>query len=179
LTYYLKYEIKNQAKEQAMLTAAAITEITATIPAISDRAPTANMARAYALGQKYAHIHEDDALDAMTGNESDFYCGTVEDYQNIHIAYLAGRAGTEPPTWQAGWRYGDMPACGQSRNHVTGDLEWGVSMMAVRDCGETGDFLSATFCASGREVRYYAGWLVTHTAGSDGEPLLVACRPIH
>lgn len=93
----------------------------------------------------------------------------------VDKSWEAGFFGRPRLVWCEGWRYGDAPEAGKSYNYRDSRPEPGVSMMAVvTEDGEelgTRDGVSAVFCAAGRSVVRYAGWLVGY--GSDGEPCLL------
>lgn len=95
------------------------------------------------------------------------------------IAMQAGYLGQPMPYKVTGWRYGHIPACGQSRNFADDRLEPGISLMET-DCGlKTQDGISGLFiAASGRPVVRVEGYLNTVATGSDGEPLVFWAKEI-
>jgi len=96
----------------------------------------------------------------------------------LYLFFSAGYYRLPMPSWVKGWRYGEVPASGRSTNFRDGHAEAGVSAMEVTKHGETystQDEVSAMFLTG--EVIEIEGWL-HYKRGSDGEPLLVACREL-
>ena len=71
-----------------------------------------------------------------------------------------------------GYRYGDAPESGYSRNHATGQLEAGVSMAGLGGGYDCSSFAVMGWREAGERKQYYTGTLVLDSTGSDGEPLL-------
>lgn len=138
------------------------------------------MDRAYQAGIKCGEMGEIDYVGF--GHYGQFWESLGESpFQpdaRLDAAFCAGQCGTEMPRKVRGWRYGDIPASGRSYNGRDDEYEAGVSVMAVYGVGETQDHVSALFIADGRPRVEVEGWLVTHTVGGDGEPLLVGCKRI-
>lgn len=105
------------------------------------------------------------------------YAGKVPDWIFLSHApgvfFEAGRLGHDFPAWVTGWRYGNIPECGQSYNYRDNRPEDGVSVMEIDGGEQTQDKISAFFVANGRPVVKVAGYLNPYRRGADGEPLLV------
>jgi hypothetical protein len=91
----------------------------------------------------------------------------------LAVFFKAGRAGREIPVWAWGWRWGDLPESGKSRNWADDRNEPGVSCIHVEgDDWESSSSTFEMFNKKGRTKVYCAGWTVMHARGSDSEPLL-------
>ena len=135
------------------------------------KTPSATMTRAYNLGREYAASGQDLASWMYSLSSDD--CGIVGGESAVLGAFFAaGEHGTAVPSWSRGWRYGQAPASGQSYNYRDQRLEAGISMMSVEGCDYESDGTYAMFNGTGPRVEV-KGWLVTHTRGTDGEPLIV------
>jgi len=129
----------------------------------------------YRLGQKMAIKYNGDEK-IMAWNEGDLGDWLVSyDSELFKIAFFAGFDGKSKPIYAKGWRYGDIPESGCSKNHAENKPEPGVSMMAIET--EEGKiikmdhWLSEAWLAADRQKKiYYDGWYVGN--GSDGEPCL-------
>lgn len=135
---------------------------------------------AYELGQQLRKEY-DDIRDMFLDERAENLIGW--DFNGNRSMFLqAGFYGTEIPTWVRGWRYGNIPAEGRSKNYKDDKMEEGISMMEVTLNGETirtKDEISALFIvADKRKVVECEGWLNTFAKGSDGEPLLFGAKEI-
>jgi len=94
--------------------------------------------------------------------------------------FSAGFCGCDMPVYATGYRYGDIPERGYSENYRDNTLEAGVSVAKLtrnvpRGWGgptETVDKVSLAFIAHRKRIRVQ-GWVMTHTCGADGEPVMV------
>lgn len=90
--------------------------------------------------------------------------------------FMAGGAGNPLPSWETGWRYGQLPEGGRSRNFRDDRFEPGVSLAHLDGVGDTSDGTYRLFNNGGKKVEV-AGWLII-PKGSDGEPILVGAIDI-
>jgi hypothetical protein len=132
------------------------------------------MLEAYATGRAVGikglveYVYSDARNDAFLGEDD-----VLEAFFN------AGLWGTGLPIWTIGWRYGHLPnlhiASGarKSWNFRDQKFEAGVSMMRVAGSDHRPDATYELFNREGKTKVLVEGWLVTHTTGADGEPLMV------
>jgi hypothetical protein len=104
---------------------------------------------------------------------NDFCVDEIEDaieskYRLFFKAGIIGRV----PEWREGYRFGEIPACGNSTNWATGEQEEGVSCVCLNEnkCEET--VYDSIYGLQGIEKIKIAGWYIGGS-GTDGEPLLV------
>lgn len=91
-----------------------------------------------------------------------------------------GIRGWPPPRWVRAWRYGGLPASGQSFNFRDRTTEPGISAAFVEGMDEgvnpgAGKAYGVFF--GDRPVVWMEGFLREDVRGGDGEPLLVGARP--
>jgi len=104
-------------------------------------------------------------------------CDDMLALSHAALAFLnAGMRGADMPRWVTGWRYGEVPEGGRSRNFRDNRYEDGVSMAYVDGLGDTSDGTYRIFNGHGRKVAV-GGWLIA-ARGSDGEPLVVGARAL-
>ena len=95
----------------------------------------------------------------------------------LNFFFECGRQGCEFPEYVSGWRYGTVPAGGQSYNYRDQRPEHGVSVMEVDGVANGSiDKISMMFIAMGRPTVYVEGYLNPYANGSDGEYLLVDAK---
>lgn len=133
----------------------------------------------YNLGKKLANIYK---------NEREAFCdinfmNLIGWDRELSYFFTAGFNNAEIPSWITGWRYGNIPAEGRSKNYKDDTMEEGVSMMEVTKKDgtilATQDLISKLWIESDcRKVVKCEGWLNTWTTGSDGEPLLFSVGEI-
>ncbi len=91
--------------------------------------------------------------------------------------FEAGRQGHPIPAYRTGWRYGDIPVSGQSRNYREEKAEAGVSVMQL-DGDDKVKTLSELRSLTSRPVILVGGYVNPLEVGGDGEPLLLDAERI-
>lgn len=126
---------------------------------------------AYQRGCADRMLHGADAMAAMYADAS----GRYDSYgQDEWSAWRIGFADDELEVIY-GYRYGEIPACGRSRNHATGDMEWGVSLMdTLEGWGCTNMMRMDAIALDDRGIVWIRGYFAG--CGSDGEPLVFAAQ---
>jgi len=102
--------------------------------------------------------------------------GVNFDHFETNVWFEAGREGCKMPQWRTGWRYGDIPEGGRSKNYRDNTLEQGVSLMAID--GQPPIKTLSEFGVKHRPIICVAGWENPLEVGGDGEPLLIGARRI-
>ena len=90
--------------------------------------------------------------------------------------FVLGFNGKEKPVPAEGWRYGEFTDYGDSKNHASGNLESGISLMAVYVKGILKDKASTAselFMPKTKKKFYVKGYWTPDIWGSDGEPLML------
>lgn len=135
---------------------------------------SARMARAWELGQKHkekmGELDRESFYERLPSDELRFIA-SIEDQDPLARAfYESALRGAAQPRYAKGWRYGDAPQNGVSRNHVDDRSELGISMANVEGI----DYQWAPMGSVGN-AKEYEGWLLDPDSfwGSDGEPLMV------
>lgn len=131
---------------------------------------TAKQIAAYDIGKSYkgmtlrraweAEIYGPDRVNAMAPIEA--------------ACFDAGVKGHDMPEYATGWRYGNIPESGYSRNHADNINERGLSVMAIDGEDDHTDGSFEMFAAPRPIVR--VGGFRIGFVGSDGEPLIVGAR---
>ena len=136
----------------------------------TDPTPTPAMTEAYKLGREWHGMDLSELIWSLSYEQSEALTG-----DSVLSAFFdAGYYGTECPSWVVGERFGDIPTDGKSWNYRDDRWEAGVSLVRLSDGSRTTQEIeSMILVAAGRDLVKVAGWLVTHTTGADGEPLVV------
>lgn len=87
-----------------------------------------------------------------------------------------GINGLDGPYYARGYRLGDLPPGNISRNHQTGSLERGVSLMSANGSEPTPNARMFEMMNPGRNRVDLEGWVIG--VGSDGEPIMMNPRII-
>jgi hypothetical protein len=122
----------------------------------------------YDIGKEFKKAGKDD------WDYSKEYASYPEDEQ----WFMMGWKGVDRPIKVEGWRYGEFTDDGRSKNHASGKLEAGISMMAVYSNGvllEEASKASALFLQDKQIVKVY-GYYTPDVYGSDGEPLILMAQ---
>lgn len=93
----------------------------------------------------------------------------------LQVAYNLGCRGIDLSKQPvvSGWRYGQIPDSGLSKNYRDDISERGLSLMEADGADTVADWVSAMYIVSGnRPVVHVTGVLLPYT-GSDGEPLVL------
>ena len=152
---------------------------------------TKAMRQAYDMGQKAKEIYEyTEAFwrDAVYGNlpvefsaeEQELAADIAADqYNNTHDLdqlFREGFRGANFPEIATGWRWGEIPEVGKSYNFRDDFYESGVSMAYVEGLGDTSNKIYNIFNGGGKKT--FLMGLMLSVKGSDGEPLMIACKKI-
>lgn len=89
--------------------------------------------------------------------------------------WQAGFSGGREPQYVRGWRYGDIPESGASKNYATGETEAGVSLAGLGDDLDDNARAFRAISSGDKDIVDVEGWLIEET-GSDGEPLIVGAK---
>jgi hypothetical protein len=126
---------------------------------------------AYRMGQETAGKSYDEIV------YGDLVPSWVFDSHGYNVFFEAGRRGAQYPQYITGWRYGNIPECGQSHNYRDNIAEAGVSLMQV-DGYDKIKTLSELGGINDRPVIRVGGYLHPFEVGGDGEPLIVFAKEI-
>ncbi len=152
---------------------------------------TKAMRQAYEMGQKAKEIYEHTETfwrDAVYGNlpvefsaeEQELAADIAADqYNNTHDLdqlFREGFRNANFPEIATGWRWGEIPEIGKSYNFRDDYYESGVSMAYVEGLGDTSNKIYNIFNGGGKKT--FLMGLMLSVKGSDGEPLMIACKKI-
>ena len=152
---------------------------------------TKAMRKVYEMGLKAKEIYEYTETfwrDAVYGNlpvefsaeEQELAADIAADqYNNTHDLdqlFREGFRNANFPEIATGWRWGDIPEIGKSYNFRDDCYESGVSMAYVDGLGDTSNKIYNIFNGGGKKT-FLIG-LMLSVKGSDGEPLMIACKKI-
>lgn len=125
---------------------------------------------AYALGEKAKQMGVNSMNEAYRNNE---LFSSLERFDlPENVAFDAAINGKPKPYWVNGWRYGEIPTSGSSKNFTEGIMESGVSVIAT-DNGLATEGIGFEMFTKVKTKIYLSGFLNTKKTGSDGEPLLL------
>jgi hypothetical protein len=91
--------------------------------------------------------------------------------------FKSGYYGISKPSLNVGWRFGDAPESGRSRNFAEDRSERGVSFMQTGGEDKLEGMYELMNSGGNKRIRWYVG-LQLEARGADGEALMVAVREL-